>query len=412
MTASASHPESVDGPANRRVLPVRGGASDGLLPQGGEPLPLAGPGVSFSSGEGSSGNSVRAPDQPGAGPTLRDLVIQTRDKATRRLIPLSAVTLAQPFADGLLHGNSVINRHHAPSGLGHLMLVCAGTRWRGDAAELLAELGIECPQAPSGYRFEQAVAVVRLVGAINGETGEVTAAAGWQVDPSVIDSPWWSGPVGWVVADVIELPPALDVEVLDTGAVWTVPLDGATRVLTAALRTLDLLEQAEPPDLDLDPVDAVDAEESARRRAEEGRLRVKKAAPPAQPATTEDVPAGAPELGAGTAGEGQGPTFLSPPMGIRPHMMGCLRPAGRVRLLALQPMRATRDRRDGRPTTVDDLGVPHGWQRPPDGAELDAWTEGRSVLVMDWDGRLLELLPDEFEWIERRPGAPAPKEHR
>lgn len=119
--------------------------------------------------------------------------------------PLRAITLHRPWAYAVAHlGKPVENRSWAcPLPVGSLLAIHAGRRFDGQSADLIRRWGYECPpdeEHPTGI-----VAIARFV-------GNVTA----------LDSPWFFGPIGWQLTDVVPINP---VPCSGQQGLWNVPDD-------------------------------------------------------------------------------------------------------------------------------------------------------------------------------------------
>lgn len=118
---------------------------------------------------------------------------------------LKAITLHRPWAYAVAHlGKPVENRSWAcPLAPGSLIAIHAGRRFDKDAANWIQQRGYECPpdeEQPTGI-----VAIVRFV-------GNVTA----------LDSPWFFGPIGWRLDEVVPINP---VPCSGQQGLWRVPDD-------------------------------------------------------------------------------------------------------------------------------------------------------------------------------------------
>lgn len=107
--------------------------------------------------------------------------------------PLKAITLHRPWAYAIAHlGKDIENRPWAcPLATGSLIAIHAGRKYDRQGADWIRQsLGLDCPvdgpQHPGGI-----VAIARF-------DGNVTAS----------DSPWFVGPIGWKLADVVAIAPA------------------------------------------------------------------------------------------------------------------------------------------------------------------------------------------------------------
>lgn len=147
---------------------------------------------------------------------------------------MKALTLHRPWAWAIAHADKrVENRGWQPpdSLLGQRFAIHAGLKYAADAAEWIRrEVGISVPSKdsmPAGV----IVATVRLVGYIDDDL--------WiRPDPdddahmdAVDESPWFCGPIGWVLDDVRAL--AEPVACKGAQGLWTVPADVEARIAGA-----------------------------------------------------------------------------------------------------------------------------------------------------------------------------------
>jgi hypothetical protein len=120
--------------------------------------------------------------------------------------PLKAITFHRPWAYAIAHlGKDIENRSWAcPLPPSRLIAIHAGRKYDRQAADWIRQsLGLDCPieeAHPGGI-----VAIARFV-------GNVTAS----------DSPWFVGPIGWQLADVVAIDP---VPCSGQQGLWTVPDD-------------------------------------------------------------------------------------------------------------------------------------------------------------------------------------------
>ena len=117
--------------------------------------------------------------------------------------PLKAITLHRPWAYAVAHlGKPVENRTWAcPLPYGSLIAIHAGRKFDKDAADLICDWGYKCPpdeEQPTGI-----VAIARFMGNI-----------------TFLDSPWFFGPIGWHLENVVAIPP---VPCLGQKGLWNVP---------------------------------------------------------------------------------------------------------------------------------------------------------------------------------------------
>ncbi|WOD37388.1 hypothetical protein [Nodosilinea sp. E11] len=118
---------------------------------------------------------------------------------------LKAITLHRPWAYAIAHlGKRVENRGWAcPLAPGSLIAIHAGKKYDKQAADWIRQtLGQDCPpdgdEHPTGI-----VAIARFV-------GNVTAS----------DSPWFVGPIGWQLTEVVAIDP---VPCSGQQGLWLVP---------------------------------------------------------------------------------------------------------------------------------------------------------------------------------------------
>lgn len=130
---------------------------------------------------------------------------------------LQALTIWQPWAWAIARaGKDVENRtwHPPRSAIGRPLAIHAGKRFDDDAVESLwltvaDELQDDVPECAEACTRGAIIAVATL--AEVKALGEGTARF----------SPWYGGPVGWVLEDVIEL--AMPVPCRGAQGLWTVP---------------------------------------------------------------------------------------------------------------------------------------------------------------------------------------------
>ncbi|MBD1917186.1 MULTISPECIES: hypothetical protein [Cyanophyceae] len=110
-------------------------------------------------------------------------------KPTKR--PLKAITFHRPWAYAIAHlGKDIENRSWAcPLATGSVIAIHAGLKYDRQSADWLRQnIGLGCP--PDGSEHPTGiVAIARFV-------GNVTSS----------DSPWFRGPIGWRLADVVAIP--------------------------------------------------------------------------------------------------------------------------------------------------------------------------------------------------------------
>ncbi len=133
---------------------------------------------------------------------------------------MKALTLIQPWAYAIAHlGKDVENRTWRPpaSVIGTRIAIHAGAKFdRAAATDLLVNgfsLNQGQPPAPSASTQSAIVATAKVTGFWTGDH----------------DRPWYAGPVGWVLKDVVALPQPVPCK----GALglWTVPEHVEERVV-------------------------------------------------------------------------------------------------------------------------------------------------------------------------------------
>jgi hypothetical protein len=139
--------------------------------------------------------------------------------------PLPALTLTQPWAWAISHGSKRIENREwdAPWLVGRYLAIHAGKTYDAEAAADLAsrfvELGpISMPPAKDLITLGAIVAVARVARFIHGVQGSL----GYEVPPGdpLVESPWFAGPIGWVLEDVTAIDP---VPCRGYQRIWTVP---------------------------------------------------------------------------------------------------------------------------------------------------------------------------------------------
>jgi len=141
--------------------------------------------------------------------------------------PLRAITLHRPWAYAIAHlGKRVENRTWpCPLAPGSLLAIHAGRKYDKQAADWIRQnFGFDCP--PDGAEHPTGiVAIARFC-------GNVTAS----------EYPWFVGPIGWQLADVVVIPP---VPCSGQQGLWSVPADWLPSVRKAyrQAQTNQLVEQ-------------------------------------------------------------------------------------------------------------------------------------------------------------------------
>lgn len=146
---------------------------------------------------------------------------------------MKALTLIQPWAWCITHaGKRIENRTWPPpaSLLGQRFAIHAGKAPSiAEAERDLAEHGVYVH--PPALVFGAVVGTARLVG-ISRDLGPLIVAPSLDVDPRRVmrlaDTMWRTGPVGWVLDDVVVLP--RPVACRGAQGLWTLPPDVAAQV--------------------------------------------------------------------------------------------------------------------------------------------------------------------------------------
>jgi hypothetical protein len=143
-------------------------------------------------------------------------------------VPMRALTLIQPWAWAIAHAGKVIeNRTWAPphSLLGQRIAIHAGKK---------RERGLFLPDGSTPPLFldqSAVVAVGTLVGYVCDDgNGRVEANHfGAEIMRAACASPWYQGPVGWIVVNRIALP--TPVPCRGAQGLWTLPPDVEAAVM-------------------------------------------------------------------------------------------------------------------------------------------------------------------------------------
>ncbi len=141
---------------------------------------------------------------------------------TRQLL---ALTLWQPWAWAIAHaGKTVENRTWQPprSVIGSHLAIHAGKTLDRDAIE---DLELDGHAVPPLLERGAIVAVARVVGWVRCEallhrTAESFAGVTRARAELAVQSPWWAGPVGWVLDDVVAIAP---IAIGGAQGLWPVP---------------------------------------------------------------------------------------------------------------------------------------------------------------------------------------------
>jgi len=146
---------------------------------------------------------------------------------------LRALTIHQPWAWFIAKGYKPIeNRSWRPpqSLVGNWLAIHAGKKW--DIAEVASNTSfahVNC-RAP----------LPSSIGAMGDQCGSILAVARVTGFVAESASPWFFGPVGWTLADVVELPEP--VACRGAQGLWKVPADVYERVLVQWRRRLNAEE--------------------------------------------------------------------------------------------------------------------------------------------------------------------------
>lgn len=142
---------------------------------------------------------------------------------------MRAVTLWRPWDQAMAHGGKPVeNRPWAfwPAMIGQPMALHAGKRYDKEGAAWMRDEGLYVPpsdqDSPTGI-----VAVVTFSRVIHELQTE---------DDPILDSPWFFGPFGWVVGEMVPL--ASVVPCKGAQGIWTLPPDveqAVRSVLTAMM---------------------------------------------------------------------------------------------------------------------------------------------------------------------------------
>lgn len=147
--------------------------------------------------------------------------------------PLHALTLIRPWGWAIVHGGKdVENRTWAPPAkfIGEMIAIHHGKKFDEKAAEEIVEF-LEMDELPPEAVDEGIIGLARIARVVSG-----------RFDPEAVDpaqgSPWFSGPVGWVLADRVWLPKPLPCR--GAQGLWPVP----TNIANAALCQYDAQVEA------------------------------------------------------------------------------------------------------------------------------------------------------------------------
>ncbi len=104
---------------------------------------------------------------------------------------LKVITLHRPWAYAVEHlGKDIENRSwKCPLPPGSLIAIHAGLKYDKQGADWIQKLGLDCP--PDGAEHP----------------GGIVAIARFEGNVTASDSPWFVGPIGWRLADVVGIPP-------------------------------------------------------------------------------------------------------------------------------------------------------------------------------------------------------------
>lgn len=136
------------------------------------------------------------------------------------LFPTKALTILQPWADLIVHGpKRVENRTWPPRGL-----------WRGDLFAIHAGKRVDARERSCA---DEKASAAGLLGAPSGElplgaiVGVARLAGVERVPPA--DDPWWCGPIGWRLSDVVAVEP---IPCRGAQGLWRIPPAEAALLLT------------------------------------------------------------------------------------------------------------------------------------------------------------------------------------
>jgi len=147
---------------------------------------------------------------------------------------MRALTLIQPWAWAIAHaGKRVENREWQPpdSLFGQRVAIHAGKKFDDRALVWIREE--TSAQVPTKEEFVhgaiECVATLRGCIALKNFCGRGNGLLTQQEICEAIDSPWFGGPVGWVLADVVAL--SCPVPCRGAQGLWTLPDDVETEVM-------------------------------------------------------------------------------------------------------------------------------------------------------------------------------------
>lgn len=146
---------------------------------------------------------------------------------------MKALTVWRPWSDAIVRGpKRVENRTWPPFVVGGRIAIHAGKRYQDldNASEWPWPAGFVPPHevdSPTGI-----VGVARLVGALDVRHGRRYLQRADDADRARLDAldrdPWWAGPVGWLLDDVVAIEP---VPCRGAMGLWTVPAAVAAEVV-------------------------------------------------------------------------------------------------------------------------------------------------------------------------------------
>lgn len=146
---------------------------------------------------------------------------------------MRALTLWRPWSDAIVHGpKRVENRSWAPPMLGELIAIHAGKKYGlGDWKLPDSYVAPTKANSPTGI-----VGVARVVGYLDlrkpGRRRFEASVSRNLVRLSHLDEdPWWLGPVGWLLEDVVSLPEPI--EHPGSLGLWRVPFEVVERIIEA-----------------------------------------------------------------------------------------------------------------------------------------------------------------------------------
>lgn len=145
---------------------------------------------------------------------------------------MKALTLWQPWSWAIAHaGKRVENRTWAPpaSVIGQRIAIHAGKKLDVGAHNSLIAHDVACPaDYEDGYVRGAVESVATIHGYVICEEGH--AKAHGKADCRIVHNMWFTGPIGWVLTDVVALP--APVPCRGAQGLWTLPADVESAVLS------------------------------------------------------------------------------------------------------------------------------------------------------------------------------------